>query len=91
MSTQNGKCPGCGEGEMHASSGVIVYVCGTTLSQYGTNRSTTCHGIETATLWRRIGQLVEHVARLETAGDACAETATTPHQMAWERAKEAKP
>ena len=97
MSTRNDKCPGCGSGELDASSGVIVYVCGTTISQYGTNRSTTCHGIETATLLRRIAALIE-------SGDALAEEAhptmfcneaTTKRKVdamdAWEKAKETKP
>ena len=39
----------------------------------------------------RIAALEAHIARLEEAGDACAETATTPQQIAWTQAKEAKP
>ena len=39
----------------------------------------------------RIAALEAHVARLDEVGDACAETATTPQQMAWNQAKEAKP
>ena len=91
MSATSSMCHGCGEEEMHASSGVIVYVCGTTLSQFGTSRSTTCHGIEAAALRKRITELVEHVAMLEEAGNACAETSTTPQQMEWERVKGMKP
>ena len=32
-----------------------------------------------------------YVSKLIDAGDACAETATTPEQIAWRKAKEAKP
>ncbi|MEY3276150.1 MAG: hypothetical protein RL153_1417 [Verrucomicrobiota bacterium] len=39
----------------------------------------------------RIAALEAHVARLEEAGDACAETSTTPQRMEWERVKGMKP
>jgi len=91
MSTRNEMCPGCGKGELDASSGVIVYVCGTTVSQFGTNRSANCNSIETAALRKRITELAEHVARLEEVGDACAETSTTPQRIEWERVKWRKP
>ena len=99
MSTQTGKCPGCGEDKLRANCGVIVYVCGTTVSQDGMNRPTLCHAIETATLQKRITALEAHVARLEDAGNAMAESYYEIETdefgieriAAWQRAKEAKP
>lgn len=67
MSTHNDKCLACKSGELNASSGVIVYVCGTIVSQYATSRSATCHGIEAGSLRMRIAALEAHVARLEEA------------------------
>jgi hypothetical protein len=46
---------------------------------------------ELAAAKERIRRLEAHVARLEGAGDACAETSTTPQQMEWERVKGMKP
>jgi len=36
-------------------------------------------------------ELINHIKRLEEAGDAMVETTTTPAAEAWHKAKEAKP
>ena len=72
-------------------------VCGTTVSQFGISRSTTCHGIEVATLRRRIAALEAHIARLEKAGDRMMRGVPagfhypSSEEAAWTKAKEAKP
>ena len=93
MSTRNDKCPGCGA--LEVVFGTPLYTCGTTLGMGRVNRTMDCLATEgkalLAGLNRQIEELRARIARLNEAGDACAETAPTPQQIAWKKAKEAKP
>ena len=92
MSTRNDTCPACGDVQTGTRG---LFACGSTTHPWGVNMTVTCVARQSLTLHQkltaRIAALEAHIARLEEAGDACAETATTPQQIAWNQAKEAKP
>ena len=83
------KCQFCGEAQLQeAPEGATgFFACGTIIWE---NK----HRREAQTIVcsiSEVNRLKAYAAALEAAGDACAETATTPQQIAWRRAKESKP
>ena len=83
------KCEFCGADKMdEAPDGASgFFACGTIIweNKHPREGQTIICNID------EVKRLKAHIARLEKAGDACAETATTPQQIEWRKAKEAKP
>ena len=94
------RCPRCGDKRASFEGECTIFWCGTIVNEHDgcMTTSASCHALtcgrferEAAAWKRRAADLEAYVSKLEKAGDACAETATTPQQMAWRRAKESKP
>ena len=83
------KCEFCGADKMdEAPDGASgFFACGTIIWE---NK----HRREAQTIicsMAEVKRLKAYADALVAAGDACAETATTPQQIEWRKAKEAKP